>query len=144
VILVDVNVLLYAHDSSSPHHASCAAWTRAAMSGVERIGLPWQTVLGFMRIATSPRVYLNPLDLAGACERIDQWLSHSHVAICEPGARYWSILRALLAESRATGPLVPDAALAALALEQGAAVCTTDRDFRRFRGLRIVDPTTPE
>ena len=141
MIVCDANVLLYAYDRGSRFHVPCRAWFEAALSGSDSLGLPWQSVLAFIRIATNPRVYERPMALDTACATVSAWLARPHVQIPEPAARYWDILRAQLQEARVTGPLVSDAALAAIALECGATLCTTGRDFRRFSGLRLLDPT---
>ena len=140
--LLDVNVLLYAHDTSSAHHARCRDWVLGVvLKGDEHVGLPWQTLLGFVRIVTHPRAVRRPLTGPEACAIVDRWLARPQAVVVEPGERYWELLRELVARARVQGPLVSDAALAALALEQGATLCTTDRDFRRFDGLRVLDPT---
>ncbi|MCZ8131690.1 MAG: PIN domain-containing protein [Steroidobacteraceae bacterium] len=139
--LLDVNVLMYAHDTSSVHHARCRDWLVRTLKGDEHVGLPWQTLLGFVRIVTNPRAVRRPLAGPEACAIVDRWLARPQAVVVEPGERYWSILRDLVARAQVQGPLVSDAALAALALEQGATLCTTDRDFRRFDGLRLLDPT---
>ena len=141
MIVCDANVLLYAYDRGSRFHVPCRAWFEAALSGSDSLGLPWQSVLAFIRIATNPRVYERPMALDTACATVSAWLARPQVQIPEPAARYWEILRALLQEARVTGPLVTDAALAAIALECGATLCTTDRDFRRFESLKLLDPT---
>jgi toxin-antitoxin system PIN domain toxin len=141
VKLLDVNVLLYAHDTSAAHHPRCRDWLVRALKGDEPVGLPWQTLLGFVRIATNPRAVRRPLPAAEACAIVGRWLERPQAVVVEPGERYWEILRALVARSQVQGPLVSDAALAALAIEQGATLCTTDRDFRRFDGVTLFDPT---
>ena len=140
MILLDANVLLYAYDSSSASHSRCKAWLEAALNGEMQIGVPWQTLLAFVRIATNPRAFVNPLSIGAAVELIETWRARPHVVVPAPGARYWAILKQQLLEAQITGPLVTDAALAALAIEQGASLATTDRDFRRFDGLEIVNP----
>jgi uncharacterized protein len=140
MIVCDANVLLYAYDSGSALHKACRDWLGAALSGPESIGLPWQSLLAFVRIATNRRVFRVPLSTAEASDIVSSWLSRAQVVVPEPGARYWQILQSQLLSARITGPLVTDAALAALAIEQGASLCTTDRDFRRFDGLSLVDP----
>lgn len=139
--LLDVNVLLYAHDASAAQHARCRDWLVRTLKGDEHVGLPWQTLLGFIRIATNPRAVRRPIGAAEACAIVDRWLARPQSLIVEPGERYWPIFQELVARARVHGPLVSDAALAALALEHGATLCTTDRDFRRFDGLRLLDPT---
>jgi toxin-antitoxin system PIN domain toxin len=99
--------------------------------------------LAFIRIATNPRAVAQPLSTEQACTIVDLWLQQPTVTTVGPTERYWSLLREQLAEGRVSGPLVTDAALAALAREHGAVLCSTDRDFRRFRGLSLVDPLEP-
>lgn len=138
--LLDANVLLYAYNSDSPRHEICRVWLEEAFNSTEPIALPWQTALAFVRIATNPRVSSRPLTSEQACKIVDQWLERPNVTLVGPTEQYWSVLRELLIEAHVSGPLVTDAALAALALEQGATLCSTDRDFRRFRGLKLIDP----
>ena len=141
MIVCDANVLLYAYDSHSELHAPCRDWLTRALNGSEPVGLPWQTLQAFLRIATNKRVYQLPLATIDACAIVSSWLSRSQVVVPHPGEQYWRILQSQLTAARVSGPLVSDAALAALAIEQGASLCTTDRDFRRFDGLKLVDPT---
>lgn len=143
MILVDANVLLYAYDPRSTHHKACKAWVESAFAGPAPVLLPWLSILAFLRIATSRQVYERPLTPAEAGKIVSRWLALPTVIAVTPGERFWQILAQLLTESQAAGPLVPDAALAALAIENGASVCTTDRDFLRFPPLTLVDPTTP-
>jgi toxin-antitoxin system PIN domain toxin len=141
--LLDANILLYAYNSDSPHHQMCRAWLEAAFNDTEPLGLPWQSILAFVRIATNARVTSRPLTADQACNIAARWLEHPNVVIIDSGERFWPLLRGLIIEAQISGPLVTDAALAALALEHGAVMCSTDRDFRRFRGLKLRDPTDP-
>lgn len=141
MIVVDANVLLYAYNTASRHHKSCRAWLENAFNGAEPIGLPWQTILAFLRISTSLRVFERPHDCAEAVLIVDEWLACPMVILVEPSQDFWRVLKGQLGDAQISGPLVSDAALASLALEHGAALCTTDRDFHRFRGLRLLDPT---
>ena len=139
--LIDANILLYAYDSDSSHHAACRSWLEAAFNSDEIVALPWQTLLAFVRICTNPRATKRPLESAEACEIVSGWLSQANVSVIGAGERFWELLRDQILEAQITGPLVTDAALAALALEHGATLCSVDKDFRRFRGLKLVDPT---
>src|SRR5678815_3185710 len=125
MILVDVNVLLYAYHPRAPQHEACRSWL---------------LVLAFIRLSTSPRVFGVPLTTSEAVVVVSGWLSRPQVVMLDPGERHWDILQSVLNDGQASGPLVTDAEIAALALEHGAAVCTTDRDFKRFTGLRVIDP----
>lgn len=140
MILVDANLLLYAYHSGAAQHAAARRWLESVLSGMEPVGLSWSTILAFLRIGTSPRVFERPYRIEEAESIVSSWLDRSSVAVLRPGDRYWEILRALLIEARIEAALVSDAALAALAIEHGATLCTTDRDFRRFPGLKHSNP----
>jgi toxin-antitoxin system PIN domain toxin len=140
VILVDANLLLYAYSPRAEQHERARVWLEQVLVGPETVGLPWSSILAFLRIATNPRVFERPLSVAEAAIVITSWLAEPSVALVGPGERYWEILRDLLTEAQVSGPLVSDAALAALAIECGATLVTTDRDFTRFHGLRHANP----
>ncbi len=139
--LLDANILLYAYDSSSPHHAACRRWLDAALNAEETVALPWQTLLAFVRIATDSRAVRQPLSGPDACGIVSAWLERPNVAVVGAGDRFWEIFQAQVSDAQVSGPLVTDAALAALAMEHGATLCSTDSDFRRFRGLKLLNPT---
>jgi toxin-antitoxin system PIN domain toxin len=141
VKLLDANVLLYAYDSSSAHHAACRDWLQAALNDDEPVGLPWQTSLAFIRISTNPSAVSRPLEPKEACAIVSILFERPNVVVVEPGEQFWSTFLKLVADGKVSGPLVTDVALAALALEQGASVCSTDRDLRRFDGVSVTDPT---
>jgi toxin-antitoxin system PIN domain toxin len=142
VILVDANVLLYAYQPRSEKHESCRRWVERAFSGEEPVGLAWVTVLAFIRISTNARIFEAPLSAAEAIAIVSSWLVRDAVFILEAGEQCWEILKSLLVDAQITGPLVMDAFLAALALENGATLVSTDRDFSRFPKLRVHDPST--
>jgi toxin-antitoxin system PIN domain toxin len=139
--LLDANILLYAYDKSSPHHDACRTWLESVFNNAETIALPWQTILAFVRISTNPRAVKTPLPSAQACDIVGTWLQRPNVVVVNAADRFWNILRQQILDAQVSGPLVTDAALAALAVEQGATLCSTDRDFRRFQGLKLIDPT---
>ncbi len=139
--LLDANILLYAYDSDSARHAVCRSWLEAAFNSEETVALPWQTLLAFLRISTNSRATNKPLQSTEACEIISSWLHQVNVSVIGAGERFWELLQNQMREAQVTGPLVTDAALAALALEHGATLCSVDKDFRRFRGLKLIDPT---
>ncbi|MFN2427413.1 MAG: type II toxin-antitoxin system VapC family toxin [Candidatus Binatia bacterium] len=141
--LVDANILLYAYHPRSEHHDASRAWLESAIAGSEPLRMAWITILAFLRISTSPRVFEHPLTSAEAREHVTSWLELPGVDILEPAERYWGILAGLLETGQVAGALVMDAALAALAIEHGATLCTTDRDFDRFDGLKVLDPLNP-
>ena len=143
MILVDANVLIYAYHPRDERHAACRRWLETTFSGLTPVGLPWLSIWAFLRIGTNPRAFEQPLGMQETRDIVSSWLDVPVVRVLEPGERYWEILSQLAVEARVTGPLVTDAALAALALEHGASVCTTDKDFLRFPGLTVIDPSKP-
>ncbi len=138
--LIDLNLLLYAVNRDSPRHADAKTWLEEAMSGEERIALAWIVLLGFIRLTTSPRVLEYPLSVDDALRTVDAWLSQPSVSPLEPGDGHWSILRDLLSEAGTAANLTTDAHLAALAIEHGAELCSTDADFGRFKRLHWTNP----
>lgn len=139
-MIVDANVLLYAEDESSPHHEPARRWLTEALNGPVRIGLPWPSLLAFLRIRTHPRAYEHPLDPVEAWSRITDWIGAPAAWIPTPTARHAEILGELVATHRPRAALVPDVHLAALALEHGVGVCSADTDFARFPNLHWVNP----
>lgn len=140
MILLDTNLLLYAHDQDSGRHGVASAWLENALSGPETVGIPWTVLIAFLRIATSRHILRQPLSMQEAAAAVTSWLERPNVETVGAGDRHWEILGSLLGSAQVRGDLVNDAHLAALALEHGATVCTHDRDFSRFPGLRILDP----
>lgn len=140
-MIPDVNVLLYGYDTTSERHERCNAWLTAALNGEEEVGFSFIVVLGFLRIATHPGVWTTPMSVTTALGIVDTWLTRPNTRLIQPGARYWSTLHDLAIEADARGSLLMDAHLAALAGERGATLVSTDRDLRRFRGVRLLDPT---
>jgi len=140
VILVDANLLLYAYYPKAEQHAASREWLEAALAGPRLVRFAWLTLWGFLRIATNPRVFERPLSNAEAAAAVSSWLEQPVAGILEPGERHWELLRGLLHEGQASGPLVMDAALAALAIEHGATLCSVDRDFARFPDLKWMNP----
>ncbi len=140
MILVDANLLLYAHNASAKQHEGARTWLVEVFSGTEVVGLPWATLLAFLRVGTNPRAFPNPLTLPEGIEIVSEWLDQPPVRLVAPTDRHWDVLAALLPNAQAKGPLVTDAHLAALAIEHGALLCSTDSDFSRFPGLRYRNP----
>ena len=138
--LLDANLLIYAYDASSPFHRRAREWFEKLLSALEPVWLPWSSIHAFLRICTNSRILENPFTVEEATAIVDQWLEQPAVSILEPGARYWPILSRMLPAAQARANLVMDAHLAALAIEHGATLLTTDRDFTRFDGLRWKNP----
>ena len=137
--VLDVNLLLYAINADSPHHEAAKAWLEDALSGDEVVALPWVVILGFLRLSTNSRVFARPLDPEQALGVADGWLSRPSIELLNPGGEHWGILRDLLGEAGTVGNLTTDAHLAALAIEHGAELHSTDTDFARFAHLRWVN-----
>jgi uncharacterized protein len=140
VILVDANLLLYAYHPRADQHEKSRAWLEAVLSGRDLVRFAWLTLWAFLRIATNPRAFQRPLIASEAEAAVASWLAQPVAGIVEPGERHWDILRQLIRQGQATGPLAMDAVLAAIAIEHGATICTTDRDFSRFPNVKWMNP----
>jgi len=140
VILVDANLLIYSHVESFPQHGKAREWLDAQLTGGGPVGLPWASLLAFLRIVTNPRVFERPEPIADAWRQVDSWLDAESVWNPGPTERHREILSSLLGRSDMHANLVPDAHLAALALEHGLILCSSDGDFARFKGLRWLNP----
>jgi len=140
VILVDANLLVYAHVGSVPQHDRARSWLDGALGGVSRVGLPWPSLLGFLRLVTNPRVFRRPEPMADAWAQVAAWLEADVAWIPQPTERHQDVLASLLVAPGMQANLVPDAHLAALAIEHGLTLCSTDGDFGRFAALRWRNP----
>ena len=140
MILVDANLLIYSHVGSMPQHHKARDWLDACLNGAAPVGLPWPSLLSFVRLATNPRIFERPLSIAGAWKQIRSWLDCPPVWIPTPTDKHRQILEVLLSDIGGRSNLVPDAHLAALALEHGLILCSTDGDFARFQALRWQNP----
>ena len=141
MILVDLNVLLYAVNSSAPEFEDCSSWLgRTLAAGDDTVGLAWVVILGFLRLSTSPRLFPAPLAVETASRFVDTLFEHPAVRKVYPGEGHWALLKHLVALSGTGGNLTTDAHLAALALEYDAAIATRDTDFSRFPGIRLIRP----
>ena len=143
MILIDVNILIYASDTDTEQHAAALQWLDRQLTGSVRVGLPWVTLLGFLRIATNSRVMPRPLPMSVAWQQVSAWLACEPAWIPQPTERHAEVLAALLALPGLHGNLVTDAHLAALASEHGLTLCSTDGDFARFPGLQWRNPLAP-
>ena len=140
MILVDTNLLVYVVQRESPFHARAQAWWNGLLNGDELVGLPWTTVMGFLRVSTNGRLFPAALTVDRALGVVDDWLQSRLVSVVEPGAGHWPIMRELLLEAGRGANLITDAHLATLCIERGATLHTADGDFSRFRGLRWFNP----
>ena len=140
MILVDANLLIYAIDADSPHHAAARPWLEGVLSGTARVGFAWVVILAFLRITTRPGILRRPLPLDQALGYLSEWLALPNVVAVAPGERHWPVLQNLLTATGAAGNLVSDSHLAALAIEHGYTIYSTDHDFQRFAGITHVNP----
>jgi toxin-antitoxin system PIN domain toxin len=140
LLLIDANLLVYAYHTQSAEHVASRQWLEAALSGTEPVRLAWVTIWAFLRISTNSRVFKRPLSPGEAGGAVAAWLDQPNVSVIEPAECHWDILRELVRKGQASGPLIMDAALAAIAIENGATLCTADRDFARFPGLKWINP----
>jgi uncharacterized protein len=140
LILVDANLLLYAEDCQSPFHSLAREWWDAQLSGRSPVCVCWSVLCAFLRIATNRRIFQRPLSLEEAIGRVQSWLDQPNVRIVHPTERHWQFFCEMLNSGKATANLVADAHLAALALEHGCELNSTDADFTRFPRLAWRNP----
>ncbi len=140
MILIDTNLLVYAHVTSFPQHAAARKWLDGRLNGTSRVGLAWPSILGFVRLVSNPRVFERPETVRRAWQQAEVWLDSPSAWIPLPTARHREVLSELLATLDLRANHVPDAHLAALAIEHGLTLCSTDSDFARFPGLRRENP----
>ena len=140
MILVDANILVYAKFSDFPQHERSRVWLEEVVNSPGRVGLPWPSLLAFLRLTTNPRLFERPLAIDDAWEQVAVWLGLPRVWVPQPTPDHAAILHRLLVDCRATANLVPDAHLAALAIGHGLTLCSADSDFVRFPGLEWFNP----
>jgi toxin-antitoxin system PIN domain toxin len=139
-MLVDANILLFAVNESAPEHSRAAAWLEDALNGNRRVGLPWESLTAFVRLATNPRAVPKPLAPADAWSFVEDWLAAPAAWVPVPTERHAAVLGDLVRRHRPVAKLVPDAHLAALAIEHGVEIISADTDFARFTEVRWRDP----
>jgi len=140
MILPDINLLIYAHNVRSPQHAKAVQWWNACLQGNEGVALAWVVILGFVRIATHPKVFASPMPVEGALGRVEEWLALPHVYLVHPSANHFQTWAGMLKQLGTAADLTTDAHIAALAMERGLVLHTTDADFSRFPGLKWKNP----
>lgn len=141
MVVVDANVLIFAVDADARNHEVAHGWLDGQLlRGASGVGLPWISLLAFLRIVTNPRILATPMSVTDAVDQVDAWLAAPAAVTVEPGHRHVAVLGELLTSARSGGNLVPDAHLAALAVEHNATVITYDGDFGRFPGVRHRKP----
>lgn len=140
MIVLDANLLIYAYDSASSQHEKARSWIEETFSGTAPVGLPWLTIVAFLRIMSNSKLPGQRFTASEAVHIVETWLAQPNVRLLSPDQNHWTVLRNMIVEGQASGPLVADAQLAALTVEYGGVLHTTDRDFARFPGLRWTNP----
>lgn len=140
MILVDVNLLVYARFSAYPEHPLAHTWLDERLNDRQGVGLPWESLVAFVRLATNPRIFPRPLTMDQAWEQVDAWLALPNVWVPGPTERHRQTLGSLVRGQGLTSRLVMDAHLAAIAIDHRLVLCSADRDFTRFKGLRFDNP----
>ena len=140
MILVDANILLYAEDYLQSRHQQARAWWDSQLSGTGVVCLCWTVLSAFIRIGTNPRVFEHPLSLEQALARVQSWLDQPCTRVVRPTERHWTVFKQVLTDGQAVANLVTDAHLAALAIEHGCELASTDSDFARFPKLKWRNP----
>lgn len=140
MILIDANLLIYVVNKDAPEHEAAQRWFESAIADNEVMGFAWIVILTFLRITTMPRLFQRPLTVMESLQIVEAWLGHPGVTIVHPGESHPQILHDLLIKVGTAGNLTTDAHIAALAIEHHAELCTVDRDFAKFPGLRWRNP----
>ncbi len=140
MVILDANILIYAYHADAAQHAVVSTWLENQTDRFETVGLTWPVIWAFLRICTNERLWMRPPSVEEVFERLEEWQSQPKMVLAEPGPRHLQILKTLSLQSGVRGALVTDAVLAAIAIEHAATLASTDREFRRFSGLRWVNP----
>ena len=140
MILPDANLLIYAYNDSAEQRDAARKWLKEMLVGTETVCFCWQTITAFLRISTNRKIFVEAYSPAEAIEVVENWLSAPAARIVLPTDRHLAIFKRVSIDGQVSGPMMMDAHLAAIAIEHGATLATTDRDFRRFDGLKIVNP----
>ena len=143
MLLLDVNVCVYAFRRESRGYADVKNWLEQALRGPEPVGLSGQVLASVLRLVTNHRIYENPSTPEAALSFCDALVDAPAAMRVQPGERHWGIFHGLVLRHGLRGNDIPDAYLAALALEQGATYVTADRGFARYEGLRLLNPLAP-
>jgi len=138
--LIDANLLIYAYATSLPDHRATKEWLDSTLNGIPRVGIPWESSMAFLRIVTNPRVFERPAPIAAAWDQVKNWLDAPTVWIPSATEKHAEVLNQLLAMSGLGPNHIPDAHLAAIAIEHGLVLCSSDRDFDRFPGVKTENP----
>lgn len=139
-MIIDANILLFAEDETSPHHQPSLSFLTEALNGPVRVGLPWPSLVAFLRIRTHPRAYARPLSPEEAWRRVEDWLQAPAAWVPVPTMRHAEVMKSLVTRYKLGAGLFSDVHLAALAVEHGVAVCSADTDFARFQEIEWINP----
>lgn len=142
MIVLDANLLLYAYVPELINHQQASQWLAKVLVEEPLVGMPWQSISAFLRVATNPRLSAG-VSVDEVLSIVDSWLQLPNVRLLTPGEHHWPILRRTILESQVRASKLTDAQLAALTMEHGGILYTTDRDFARFPGLRWTNPLIP-
>ncbi len=140
MILTDANILIYAYNESSPEHRAARSWLRTTLASFEPVAFSWITLMAFVRVATNKRIFTKSYSTNEAFEVVENWLSAPGSLILTPGDEHLTIVKRLAHESGVYGATLTDAHIAALAIEHGVPLATTDNDFKSFKGLKLLNP----
>ena len=140
MILTDANLLIYAYNESSPEHRAARSWLRTTLAGPEPVAFSWIALMAFARVATNKKIFAKPYSTNEAFEVIENWLSAPGSLILTPGDKHLAIVKRLANEGPVYGAALTDAHIAALAIEHGVVLATTDSDFKSFKGLKVLNP----
>jgi len=140
MIVIDANLLLYAYSTAAPEHRRARGWVEEVFSGEALVGLPWLSVAAFIRVLSNANLHGERFTVIELVEIVERWIGSSNVRLLSPGERHRALFQEMLLKSQARGPMTTDAELAALTIEYGGVLYTTDRDFSRFPGLRWKNP----
>ena len=143
MIIPDLNLLIYAYHAEDPNHQAARRWWAGLLDGVETVGVPWTVSSGFIRLMTNPRMLVSPMSASEAIDIVEGWFQRAHVRPLEPGAGHLTHLRQILRAAGAAANLVPDAHIAAIAIEHSAEVHSNDSDFAKFPGVQWRNPLSP-
>jgi toxin-antitoxin system PIN domain toxin len=140
MITPGANIILYAYNEDAPQHSAAKKWLEEQLSLPVSFGFSWEAITAFLRISTNARAFPQPFDLPEAIEIVDEWIALPNIEILTPTVNHWTIFQNLIVEGQTKAALMMDAHLAALAIEHDATLATTDSDFRKFSGLKIINP----
>jgi len=142
MIIPDVNLLIYAYNTGDPRHRAAKKWLEELFNTSTQFGLSWLSISGFLRIITTKTLFGNGYSTSEAFEIVDEWLARPNMVFLMPTAKHYQILKKQVLAAGVSGADLTDAHFAALAIENGVTLATTDSDFSKFKDLKVVYPLT--